>query len=226
MTRPQIPVSRPETPSERKLRCFSMTEKCKFFSVETNTMNPCSMTHEARDAAKLTWACPGGPHPKPGTKAIDVWIQGRRPSDKPLNFVMFGGVPVVHRELLAMFGEDNVARDLYIGRVFSESGKEVPDWVTARGRNRLIIRGTADVSYHRCPDCGCIFYFATGNQYLFPRPPRVATIFESDSFGFVVPRDIAERVAAIKWRRMSIEPLPILDPPPDSLGILPGPPRD
>ena len=179
------------------------------------------MTHDARERARRSWACSDGPHPTPAATVVDVWLQDNTPRDKPLNFVMFGGIPVVHRELLKLFGDDNVERDLYIGRVIGARGKELPDWVTARGRDRLIVRGTRNAGSRICDVCGRLFYFAQGANYLYPAPPNGRAIYESSSCGFVVTREIGERIADHKWRRMTVEPIPVIDPPPDGLGILP-----
>jgi hypothetical protein len=199
-----------------------MSEMPKFYGLGSNTMNPCFLTHEARDEAQRTYLCRGNPHPKPDITVVDVWLQDRAPRDMPMNFVYSCGVPLVHKELLELLGDDVVRRDLYIGRVFGKGGKEIEDWVTARGRRRVILRGDREASYRLCSECGRTRYSAQGNRYLFPAPPTDATIFESHLFGLVVPRDIYERVAAKKWRRLAITKLPILDPPPDGLGVLPG----
>jgi hypothetical protein len=198
-----------------------MKNSYQYFALCANTMNACSMTHDARDKARRTWACPEGPHPKPDAAAIDVCLQESTPRDKPLNFVMFGGIPVVHQELLDLVGADNVARDLYIGRVYGGGGKLLKDWVAARGRRRLILRGTPQAGYRTCAGCGRALYSAMGDRYLYPAPPQDAAIFESSLFGFVVTREIAERMTSRKWRRMSVDPLPILNEPLDGLGLLP-----
>jgi hypothetical protein len=193
----------------------------RYFCLCANSMNACSMVNDARDKAQRTWACPEGPHPKPDAEVLDVYLQEPSPRDKPLNFVMFGGIPVVHRELLDLFGSDNIARDLYIGRVYGRRGKLLEDWVTARGRHRLVLRGSPKAGYRVCEWCGRVLYSATGDRYLFPAPPKDVMIFESSLFGFVVTHEIAERIVARKWRRMSVDPLPVLDEPLDGLGLLP-----
>jgi len=198
-----------------------MNEFTDYFSLRSSTMNACSMTHDARDKARLTWACSDGPHAKPGTEAVDVYLQDPAPRDKPLNFVMFGGITVLHQELLDLLGADNIERDLYIGRVYGRGGKLLNDWVSARGRRHLILRGSREARYRVCAGCGRVLYSAMGKQYLYPAPPTDAAIYESDLLGFVVTHDIAERIAARKWRRISVDPLPVLDEPLDGLGSLP-----
>ncbi len=197
-----------------------------FFALRANTMNACSPKRESIAIAQQTWVCTEGPHPKPNAQIVDVWLQERTPPDRPLNFLMLGGVPLVHRELLSLLGEDNIERDLYVGRVFGRGDKLLEDWVTARGRRRVILRGVKEASYRLCPDCGRILYSSHDDCYLFPAPPPETAIFESSLFGLVVTREIGERVLAEKrarkWRRIAIDPLQILDPPPDGFGVLPG----
>jgi hypothetical protein len=198
-----------------------MNDAPHLYDLGSKTMSSCSLTHETRDEARRSWMCAECLRPKPYVRSVDVWIQDRRPADKPMNFVTGAGPPIVHRELLEVIGADIVGRDLYIGRVFGKGGKEIRDWVTARGRRRVILRGTTGAGYRLCPMCGRTLYSATGAPYLYPAPPADATVFESDLFGIVVPHEIYERAAAKKWRRLDITKLPILDPPPDGLGVLP-----
>ncbi len=194
----------------------------QYFAVLSKSSNSCSLTHECRAAARHSWMCSGCTSVKPSTTSVDVWLQEKSPANKPFNFVFVGGgIRLVHSDLLLQFGEENIARDLYIGRVYGGAGNELTDWSTVRGRKRVLLRGSSDVKHRICPDCGQLLYSALGPSYLYPEPPEDAAIFESNLCGFVVRKEVAERIAAIKSRRMSIEPLPILDPPPDGLGILP-----
>jgi len=139
---------------------------------------------------------------------------------------MLGGVPLVHRDLLSLLGDRDIERDLYIGRVFGRGGTLLNDWVTARGRRNLILRGSQEAVYRICRNCSRVFYFSRNNYYLHPAPPNDTAIFESNLCGLVVAREIGERVIAEKharkWRRLAIEPLFLLDPPPDGFGVLPG----
>ena len=185
------------------------------------SMNPCFLTRNARDEAARTWACAGCLKPKWGVKAVDVRLQDRRPRDKPLNFVYGEGVPLVHRELLELIDADIVSRDLYIGRVFGKGGRVVDDWVTARGRRRVVLRGIDDAGFRTCDNCGRMLYGAQGKRFLFPAPPADATIYGTHLAGFVIPLEICARLRAKRWRRLHFEKLPILDPPPDGLGVLP-----
>jgi hypothetical protein len=69
--------------------------------------------------------------------------------------------------------------------------------------------------------CGRHIYHATGRSYLYPAPRADALIHGSNLGGLVVTPEIAERVRAKRWRKVAIEELPVLDPPPDGFGTLP-----
>jgi hypothetical protein len=152
---------------------------------------------------------------------VDSWLQDLAPRDKPMNFVYDCGVPLVHRQLLDLIGDDVVYRDLHIGRVFGDRGNEIKDWVTARGRVELIVRGTVDAGYRTCEACGRTHYDATGRKYLFPQPPDNTDAFESDYHGPIVTQAICDRVRSKSWRRLPIDELPVVDPPSDGMGLLP-----
>ncbi len=184
-------------------------------------MNPCFGTkHWVADALR-TWLCPGCHEPKPGRDALDALLQDRSPRDKPLNLVYGCGLGLIHRELLDLLGDDVVKRDLYLGRVIGSGDKQVKDWATFRGRERLIVRGIIDPELRVCEQCKRNVYFARGKHYLFPAPVSDDTVFQSDYWGLIVPPEIHARVPAKKWRRLGIEKLPVLDPPPDGLGVIP-----
>jgi hypothetical protein len=160
------------------------------------------------------------PLSKEGRKGSRRMASRSSPGDKPLNFVNSCGVPVIHRDLLSLIDDEIVKRDLYIGRVLNEQGNEVRDWCTARGRHQIIVRGSKEAGSRTCEECDRTLYCAMGKRSLFPAPPSDAAIFESDFLGFVVTRNIADRITTRKWRRMYVEPLPVPDEPPDGLGVL------
>jgi hypothetical protein len=183
-------------------------------------MSPCSLMREAKAEAK-SWMCGSCLTPQAHVKAVNVWLQERVPPNKPLNFVYSCSVPLIHRDLLQLFGADNISRDLYLGRVFGERENELSDWVTARGRRQIIVRGDRDASFRLCPACGRVLYFGTGKRYLYPAPPAGAQIFESDYNGFIVTAEIYERVKAAQFRKLRVEELAVVDVPLDGLGVLP-----
>lgn len=136
-----------------------------------------SMTPESYDEAERTWLCRGCGFPKPGIKSVDVVLQTR--PQKPLDFPTGVRVGLIHRPFLNRFPASLVTSDLYLGTVFRPSGKIEPDWVTLRGRRRVLIRGTEQAGYRVCDLCGQICYFALGKKYLYPEPPQDATLIEA-----------------------------------------------
>jgi len=126
-----------------------MSDVPVFFHLHSTTMNPCCDTKDSYAEAQRTWLCPGCGYPKPGVKAVDVWLQDRSPRDKPLNFVYGSGVGLIHKELLDLIGAEIVQRDLYIGRIIGDRGNEVKDWVTFRGRRGVFVRGSKKCFHSR-----------------------------------------------------------------------------
>jgi hypothetical protein len=131
------------------------------------------------------------------------------------------GLSVACRPFLDSFPSDIVNRDLYLGRVFGADGKPFEDWVTFRGKNRLIVRGNKHAAVRKCVDCGRDVYFAMGTKYLYPQPSAAATIFESGGGGgIIVDERFLSSVDLDSWRMLDVQPLPVLNEPLDGLGEL------
>lgn len=182
-------------------------------------MDPCSLTKEAYAKAQHTWLCTGCCAPMPGIGALDVQLEDS-PHDGPLNFVNGCGVPIALRSFLDAIGDEADRRELMLGRVHGPDGKRLDDWVTVRGRHGLIIRGSKNVSHRQCSNCGRHVYFAMGKRYLFPEPPKDVEIFESDLFGLVLSERLFSLIDLSKWKSISVDELPVLKEPKDSLGDL------
>jgi hypothetical protein len=127
---------------------------------------------------------------------------------------------MARRELIDAFAPERVQADLILGRVFGPSGKMMMDWVTVRGRQRLIIRGSTNVSYRRCDLCRRHVYFAMGKRYLFPAPDADFLISESDLYGLVVDPTVPLDLDLGRWSSLGRELLKVLPKPMDSLGEL------
>jgi hypothetical protein len=183
-------------------------------------MSPCTLQKSAYAEAIKTWLCASCGAPKPSIGAIDVQIQESRPTGEPLTFVNGCSVVVGRRDFVVAVGRNYVLTDLMLGKVINASGEVVPDWVTVRGRRRLIVRGSKNVSYRRCESCGRHVYFAMGDRYLFPAPKRGVTIYESDLYGLVIPTDAINGVSLDRWPQLGIEKLQVLPSSKDSLGEL------
>lgn len=183
-------------------------------------MNPCTLEKSAYSRAVETWLCTSCCAPKPTAGLIDVQIQEERPGDNPITFVSGCGVVLARSELLTALGPKRVHDDLLLGIVRGPSGQVMREWVTVRGRHRVIVRGSRNVSYRQCELCGRHVYFAMGARYLFPAPLGGASIYESDLYGLVVAPSVLEGASLDQWINLGIEKLKVLHKPKDLLGEL------
>lgn len=184
-------------------------------------MDGCFLTKEAEREASKTWLCTACKCPRPGTQAVDVWLQEER-IEGVLNGVFGAGVGVARRDFLARIGDELVARELHLGRALGPDGRALRDWVSFRGRHVLIIRASKHVSGGPCEACGRIGYFAMGKRYLYPSPVEGVELFESDLWGLVLPEHVFERsgIGALKRQHLIVQRLRVLPFPKDSLGNL------
>jgi hypothetical protein len=196
-----------------------MIDKPMFLHLQSTTMDPCSLTNADYAEARNTWLCTGCGVPKPGVHEVDVFLE-EAPGDKPLNIVNGCGLPIAYKPFLDEFPSDTVRRDLYLGQVYGPGRRLLTDWVTFRGRRRLIIRGSKNVGHRKCSECGRDVYFATGARYLYPEPPSDAALFESDCFGLILAQDLVPHGELGKWSKLRIDRLPVLQSPKDALGEL------
>ena len=188
----------------------------RFLFLQSTGMNPCSLDRSFRLTA--TWTCSGCHYPKVGVGAVDVYVQEEDPADIPLTFVSGSGVQIVHRELLGMLEKEAVRRDLLLGRVLGPTGDVLNDWVTVRGRRRVVVRGSQHVAHRECRECGRHVYYADGPKYLFPAPASDAAIFESNLLGLVVTDEVIALARMKPWAKLAVEELAVAAQPRDGLG--------
>lgn len=196
-----------------------MTNSHPFVHVYSGGLDGCTLSRDLPLRAPVNWLCPGCGYAKPGVAPIDVCVQeARMPLRRVMESVLLLGL--VHRSFLAELDENVVARDLILGKVFLESGRCVDDWHTFRCRHRIIVRGSKHAGARVCDECHQVLYSATGRRYLYPEPPADADIFESQLAGLVFRSHLLEHIDLKKYRKLIVDRLPILDPPPDGLGVL------
>jgi hypothetical protein len=176
-----------------------MNENLAFFHVYSASIDGYDLTKEADAEAERSWFCAGCNSPKPSIRAIDVRISSI-PGSEPLNAVVHWRGPMASMAFLDALGTDLIQRDLYLGRVCGPDGQELREWATLRGKHRLTVRGTKNVSYRRCAQCGRDVYFAMGKKYLYPGPPPDIAIFESDLCGLVLTEETFLRAGVETWR--------------------------
>jgi hypothetical protein len=151
--------------------------------------------------------------------SISTQIQESSPPDPPLNFIHGCSLPIAHQQLITQLGEDFVRENFFLGRLYGPNDEIIDHWTTFKGKRALIIRGSDDVSHRVCTVCGRHVYFATGMQYLYPAPQLGVEVFESHLFGLVLTAPVFERLDLSIWRHLSVEELPVLKKPRDSLGV-------
>jgi len=185
-------------------------------------MKPLEMVDEQYKQALQTWLCPLCKSPRPGTGAIDVTVENQGTRKRAaLNLVMGAGVPIARREVLFSLGPERVVRDLYIGQVLKRNGTQIEDLVTFRGRRSLLVRGSENVSYRQCSECGNLLYFSMiGGRYLHGLPPQGVELFESQLWGLVFSDEIVKSLDITRWECVTHEVLPVRGVPLDGLGDL------
>ena len=192
-----------------------MNKKIIFYHVYSGTMNPCCLTKELYAIADETWCCTGCKYPNRGVKAVDVTIQDNEIENRPINVVMGCGIPIAKREFLFSFGKNIVEKDLYLGKVFAENGSIMEDWITYRGKRKVIIRGTKHAAFGKCEKCGRNCYFAMGSRYLYPEPAQDTLLFESDLCGLVFHEELYNKINLGRVKKFIIDKLPVLEYPKD-----------
>ena len=175
-----------------------MKKKKNYIFISSGTMDPCFLTKELYSIADKTWLCTGCNYPKRDVKGIDITIQGKMIENRPLNVVMGAGIPVAKKEFLFSFGEDIIERDLYLGKIFNEDGMLMEEWVTFRGKRKLIVRGVIEAGYRTCKKCNRNCYFAMDKKYLYPEPPQDTFLFENSLFGLVFPEALYEKIKIVR----------------------------
>jgi hypothetical protein len=198
-----------------------MTARQTFFHLDFPTRDACSLEQDAYPDRWPPWLCHGCRIPKVPVVPIDVRVQDNsREIRGPMNFVMGAGLGLVRTDVLRALPQHAVERDLVLGRIFAADEVLLDDWVTFRGRHRLIIRGSKEVSTRRCTVCDRDLYDAGGKKYLFPQPVPTSEIFESDLWGLIVTENVFSQIDITPWKKLRADRLPVLDAPLDGLGVL------
>jgi len=163
-----------------------MNDRDYYISVSSLAMNPAELASATSAEARDNWLCSGCTSVKPKTEALTVQLKNQS-LEGPLNVTFGPTLAFAHKSFLFRLGEERVRRHLFLGEVYGPNGRRWDDWVTFRGRHRLIVRGTKDVALRVCPLCGANLYFSRGAQYLYPEPPTNIEIFESHLNGLIFP---------------------------------------
>jgi hypothetical protein len=187
-----------------------MTRAMTYYHLASATMSPSSPTAEAYAQARRSWLCEGCALPRPGTGAIDVHLDAD-PEDVPLSFVSGIGVGIVRRDLLEALGHEAVAGGLWLGEVFGPDGVRAPKYASFRGKRMVIIRGKAGSSHRLCGSCGRHLYFPLGKRHLVGPVAAPFDIAESQFNQLVVSERVHAGVSGKRWRKLTIDRLPVVD---------------
>ena len=188
-----------------------------YYHIYSSGLEAVSMEQEAYTIARQTWLCTGCLYPKPGHGPIDATLEDFSPGDWSMSFVNGCGLPIARKDMLACFGDARVRQDLQLGRVVGPDGTPFEEWVTFRGRHKIIVRGTKNVAFRQCEECGRNIYFAMGSRYLYPDPPLGSVLLESDLLGLVMPEYVFDEVDIRRWKGLAVNRLPVLSKPKDGL---------
>src|SRR5690349_7421596 len=175
-----------------------------YYHIQSATMDPCTLTRDALAQAQESWLCRGCGAPKPEVTTLDVYVDSEPVGQPPLNFVNGTSVPIARKSFLFRLGFDVLRQQLYLGKVIGPQGNALEDWITFRGRQRVIVRGSKNVSHRICDSCGRHVYFAMGKRYLYPGPSSDATVMESDLFGLVLSGALFNRLVLDEWEGLTI----------------------
>ena len=197
-----------------------MTVATTYMHIKSTTMSPWSLTRSGYEVSNSPWMCTGCFRPKPASGPIDVQVDSGCSKQSPLNLISRCLLPVVNEGFIKDLALDAFGSDFLCGSIIDDRNRKVAGWSTVFGRHKIIVRGSAGVRNRKCDVCGQNSYFATGQRYLFPAPPKEATIFESHLCGFVVPSGLVDESRLKKWRGITTEHLEVLPAPLDNLGDL------
>lgn len=186
----------------------------------------CDAKKSDEELVREGWFCGSCRRPKPNTGVVDFQIYEKRPVYSPLCWAAHHGIDFARRDFLSLLGEENVARDLMLGTLYGPSGAPIEDWVTVRGRHRVIVRGSAKKGFERfvgtrvCEECGNRLYFAYPPRYLYPAPNPDAAILQSDLGGLIVRPELIAHLDLKRKKGFGVEKLKVLDASRDGLGVL------
>ncbi|WP_147450683.1 hypothetical protein [Rhodophyticola porphyridii] len=172
------------------------------------------------------WMCRTCRLPRPDVTSIDFQIDSRSPELPYMDADIYMEVAFARRDFLERMGQDVIREYLYLGELRNCDGDLLEDWVTFRGKNRILLRGRKRVhkgktvtGYRCCDTCGAIMYHGEAPHYLCPAPPAGVRILEGGAGTLVVTRDLFEKLSPKKSRDLDFYQLPVLEEPLDDLPV-------
>jgi hypothetical protein len=139
---------------------------------------------------------------------------------KLLTFVSGLSVGLMNEKLLGLLDSQSVSTDLILDPVYDLDGVLVEEWKAFRAKERVIIRGSKNVTCRVCTECGRNVYFAMGKRYLFPAPSGKRRILGSDLYGLVIPQNDFDRFERKELTGVTIDKLEVREVANDGLGAI------
>jgi hypothetical protein len=189
-----------------------------YIHFQSATMEPCTTSRGVIEAA--TWVCTGCRMPRDNAANISVMIDRESLRAQYLTFVGGLAVGLINEAFLASFDIQSRSADLLLDPVFDLQGQIVEGWKAFRGKERVIIRGSKNVTCRICDKCGRNVYFAMGKRYLYPAPSAGRRILGSDLFGLVIPMKDYQRFLRKEWPGVTIDNLTVRESASDGLGAI------
>lgn len=187
-------------------------------------LTPASNRHVEFAVRPLTpigsWVCAECHSLLPGHRLQDVRLRHTKLGAEPLMPSFNFGHQVVRRTFLEQLCAGKIDRDFEWATVFTPEGEPFEDWLIARARHQIEVRGEEDVSCDFCPTCGRTRYFASDRSYLYPAPREDIDIFGAGS-SLVVTDRILQRIQSQIWPKLLVMKLPVAEEPLDGLGEIP-----
>ena len=183
-----------------------------------------------REARKRSCVCTECKEFLPDTKAYDLALF-ERPKAYPLAWTENSSTTLIHVGFLEQIDESITSRYLTFGKLTGSDNKPIKDWVTWRGKHQLQIRSTLGKGYsgpgakyngyRYCVTCGRLLYTALGKPFLNPAPSPEVELFQSELGGLIMSAELFDTIdLPKKRRRVGVQRVPVLDPPPDGFGDL------
>jgi hypothetical protein len=158
-----------------------------FIHLQSSTMEPCSTSRTFLETA--TWVCTGCRMPRNVVENISIVIDRSSLKAKLLTFVSGLSIGLMNEKLLGMLDAQAVSSDLILSPIYDLDGIMVEEWKAFRAKERVIIRGSKNVTCRVCTECGRNVYFGMGKRYLSPAPSGRRRILGSDLYGLVIPQN-------------------------------------
>lgn len=156
----------------------------------------------------------------PGVSDLDLEIAEKKPMHFPISYAAFCGLAICDKEVMSRLITNTSEDEWQFGKLSSDGGTQLFDWVTFRHEKRTILRGSKHVSFDQCDECGKIHYFAIGTKHVVRHQWSNKIVAQSNYGGLLLTQTLFDQISDVKFQSVSKEKVKILDEPLDDLGFL------